>query len=72
MFMNFRLWLLKYLPYMQYNIAWIMLLNTIDAKIHTIHCLSEYMPHVYFLVMEVISRGGTLTQEQLIELLITG
>jgi hypothetical protein len=49
-----------------------MLLNTIDAKIHTIHCLSEYMPHVYFLVMEVISRGGTLTQEQLIELLITG
>ena len=50
-----------------------MSLNTVDAKIHNIHFLSEYMLHVYyFLVMEVIFRSGTLTQKQLTELLVIG
>lgn len=47
-----------------------MLLNTIDAKIYTIHYLSEYMPHVFILVMEVIFGSGTLTQKQVIDWLL--
>jgi len=52
----------------QYNIGWILLLNTIDVKIYTIHYLSEYMLHVFLLVMEVIFRSGT--QKQVIDWLL--